>query len=190
MKYYKTIGYGMSINEFNTLQNSNENIYKQLEKLSLARPNELIIPNEDLYKAPIIYDRYLLSYRINNISVYGNPCELFTVVTDINNNPTNIVFYPSLHFKKDWYHCNSKIDYIEELYINNKSNTDLKFNIDIIINSFLTEYLPKGISEFSERYINNIPEVPFEIKWYLTKFNIFNKNDVNKLKPIYAKWWN
>lgn len=204
----KAIGYGISVENFNKFNKTTDSIYEQLYKLNSFKNSDFIIPEDNNFSFIINNDLLTIVEGYNNYRI-GKPSELFDIVFDENENISEIIFFPALCYKSQWYRFSNSIDYIELNFLENPNKK--------IFYKTIIKYLPYGIYPFHtllmdkdgnnipykipkniHKSINNyliehkdtiFPAVPNEIRWYLTKFNILSKEGINQIRPIYAKWW-
>lgn len=168
---------------------------------------------------PIIQKRLLATgYDDGNTRTPAGPAtDLFATVSTPDDT-TDVIFFPNLYYRKKWYRWDNELDYSFELYRSEADDyswkesqqskrTVLDSNIDNGPRDF-TKYVSFGhypwtnsIMDLSgnplpwnDNYCNLntiewLPDIPSEIRWYLTQYGVLDQKGVNMLRPIVAQWW-
>lgn len=204
----RAIGYGMPIKKFDELatlpvheDGKVESMYKVFASLPAS---EYVIPKEtyqehfyDKTKNLIFYQNLL---KINDGEV-GSPQNLFEYVGNPDYN-TDILFFPTLYYRKRWFNYDNYCDYAFEQYREGTKRGDQQDPRDFV------KYIEYGHYPWTnslmladgskvdwdhytvvEEHPEWLPAVPEEIRWYLKKLNVLDDTGVNELRPILAQWW-
>lgn len=205
IRLYKTMGYGMTIEEFNDCyqprwQDSEENspcnhimeilLPESVEVLSKDYDQDIINTLSELgYQKPFVFP------IINGKGQRYSLCKLISSGDDF----THIIFFPTESQAKSWNRGWDDLDYaalpenpdyetrvVEKQYgfypWNNRircSETNLPIEWGGFVHMSTNGIRPDTI----------VPDVPEHLVYWLLKLNVFEYSSIQKLRPMYAEYW-
>ena len=203
----KAMGYGMPFAKFEELcilpkhaDGVGESLYEAFGKLTDAdltiedKFTRALLYSGGIRPSPIFEPRILLAN-----GEIGRATELYEMVSPCDG-ATDIIFFPNLTYRTKWYRWDDDLDYAFDRHT---PKTEDEF-----IPEIFTCYTKFGHYPFTnnimdlngnplnwDHYISLnkrtdwAPEVPSEIRWYLTQHGILLDEGVNQLRPLIAQWW-
>lgn len=213
-RIHRAIGWGI---DFKKMQkhclvdlNEEDGLYGFFNKFS---DKDLTISKEesrvvwDTKNVYSILERRLLSKNFTSYGTIkatgiGQASDLFEQI--MNPDKTyGFVFFPSLYQKKKWFRYDDDMDYAFERW---RSKDVTRMNDDgprdfikyvayghYPWTNFLMDRVgnPVPWEPFYElqQKPEIVPQVPYEIRWYLKKMEILDDTGVNELRPVVAQWW-
>lgn len=224
----RAIGYGMPWRDFVTrckLPENEQGVGEALwERFRVLKPADLTITDDDFKRIfyvdrprpPPVVERDLLAEDFTSYGKpaqrHGDPCALYQIVDLEDRDPNAVLFFPNMHYAKQWYRYDDHLDYAFEQWRDSvKDDKDALTTADprkqagprgFIVwprygfyplgNSLmLADGTPVEWDHFTrvEQHPEWLPAVPSEIRWYLQKLGILDEASVNKLRPVLAQWW-
>lgn len=208
----KAMGYGMPIAQFNDHFNpvTSDNHHEKMEWLY-----DTLVDNQEtqeLLSGPhdpkIIKELMDLGYRplqfffkpfdrINSAEPHSFAKLYYEICLE---NPTHVLFMPTIDFAHKWMRHDDDIDYVEF----NLQNNDGPENKIVECNYGFYPYANEVRSTETDRPIDwdgtmmsrdgkrpdhIVPDVPPDLRYWLRKLDIMDNSGINQLRPIVATWW-
>jgi hypothetical protein len=215
------MGWGMNTDMFRqiSLLNTDDSVYEALyDKFEGLTDADLTVDDEvynALYysendvKPPLVFEKRLLSTRFTNgnrkPADLGDASDLFTITSN-GDRDCEVIFFPNLEYRKNWYRCGDYMDYAFE-ECRDMLDPSKKFNsseprdftvftdfghypwTNYLMSTDTGEPIPWENHIQLKKKSNWAPAIPSEIVWYLTTHGILTRDDVNILRPCIAQWW-
>lgn len=141
---------------------------------------------------------------------FGRAVDLFTTVSRGVDETSDVIFFPTLHYREEWYRRSDDMDYeFEQWRTSIRENetvyavrgaqdspvehvTYLPYNPYPFTNHLmLTDGSPQPWEHYTEveKHPEWLPAVASELRWYLPKLGVLDEKGVLELRPVIAQWW-
>jgi hypothetical protein len=215
----RALGWGMTWSDFEMATDLDAEAHEIADaldrRLSAATDADLTVPMEvydAIFYAPSGARRFpigeirLLARTDTNggrrEASVGPASDLFELVRD-GDDPSHVVFFPSLAYRRAWHRRSDDIDLAFESHRSGPAGDDgmrrivefTKFGHYPFANSLMDPASGAPLEwqafwRLDEAYPSGwAPDVPSEIRWYLPKLGILDTKRVEMLRPMLAQWW-
>lgn len=217
----RMMGWGMPWSKFEELailpeheDGKSESLYSIFSKVT---DEQMTIPKDycswvfNTPNVPMILDSRLLSEVFTKCgrkeAKIVSGVKLFTLVSNPDNT-TDVIFYPSAYYAKEWHRRNDDLDYAFEAWSREVKGKKLgergaqsgprDFTIYTGYNPYpfsshlmLEDGTPQSWDHYHliEKRPDLLPAVPSEIRWYLKELKVLDDAGINQLRPCIAQVW-
>lgn len=202
IRIHTSLGWGMPIKKFEKYSLVPDEDEETIHGI-LTECKELLIP-KGLHEKRVIFSGHNLLSKEFNYPGTPSPKDAKNASNLIrfagSDDAEHVIFYPSMYFLETWFRFDDAIDYAFATNITKEMKNTWKylkhghypFNIDRM--NLKGEHQDRDNYEIlrftdKKKAAKIVPEVPFELRWWVKELKILDDEGVNQLRPIMASWW-